>query len=506
MKFVDHLTRREYIRLIGLGLVSTQIPFIAYGNTNHSDNDYFRELYYKTISEISNLIFSKQITSLFLTKMMLERIEKCDKDLNSYVTLMSEQAIEVAIEMDKELLKGNYRGPLHGIPIGIKDLLFTKGARTMAGTKVFSDFIPDYNATVVEKLENAGAVILGKLTLCEGAQAPYHPDLKIPVNPWDASKWSGVSSSGSGVATAAGLCFGSIGTDTGGSIRYPSAVNGCVGLKPTYGRVSRYGVFALAESMDHVGPMTRSVEDAVIMYEAIAGFDPYDSTSLTVPVTSIRNELNANIKGLRIGFDRHYSTDNVDVEIVDALEQVLLKLEQLGAIIVDITMPDVGDPGYMWYILGTVEAALAHGETFPSRSEEYGIGFREDLEFGHNVSGVEYAKVTKMRSEFSEKLHQMLDNIDCMVCPSMSNPARNKSENPYNMSGEEWKRLNRKDVFSKPFNFSGVPTLSVPCGFSKDGIPLSVQFVGSKLDEAIICKAGYAYEQSTNWHTKHPRI
>ncbi len=506
MKFVDQLTRREYIRLMGLGLVSSQIPFMSYGFTNNDKGDFFEELHYKTISEISSLIASKQVSSLALTKMMLDRIEKYDKNLYSYVTLMGEQAIEVAKKMDSELLDGDYRGPLHGIPIGIKDLLFTKGVKTMAGTKVYSDFIPDYNATVVEKLENAGAIILGKLTLCEGAQAPYHPELKIPVNPWDALKWSGVSSSGSGVATAAGLCFGSIGTDTGGSIRYPSAVNGCVGLKPTYGRVSRYGVFALAESMDHVGPMTRSVEDAVIMYEAMAGFDPYDPTSLTVPITSVRNELNGNIKGLRIGFDRHYSTDNVDGEIVDALEQVLIKLKQLGAIIVDVTMPNVGDPGYMWYIMGTVEAALAHSKTFPSRSEEYGIGFREDLEYGQNVSGVEYAKVSKMRSEFSGKLYQMLNSIDCMVCPSMSNPARNKSENPYNMSAKEWKRLNRKDVFSKPFNFSGVPTLSMPCGFSKDGIPLSVQFVGSKFDEAMICKTGYAYEQNTNWHTKHPRI
>ena len=233
-------------------------------------------LHYSSLADVAKLIAARELQSIDLTQQLLDRIAAVDGRLQSYVTVMTDRAIASARRADAEIRAGRYRGPLHGVPIAVKDLCNTRGVRTMAGTKVLADFVPDFDATVVARLEAAGAVILGKLVLCEGAFGPYFPGLQVPVNPWDATRWSGVSSSGSGVATAAGLCFASVGTDTGGSIRYPSAANGCVGLKPTYGRVSRYGVFALAASMDHVGPMTRTVEDAAIMFEAMAGPDPHD--------------------------------------------------------------------------------------------------------------------------------------------------------------------------------------------------------------------------------------
>jgi amidase len=500
------ITRRKTMGLLGLGALSMQFPSILYRNETFRGLTNDQKLHYLTITEIGEMIKSKVISSVELTRFMLHRIAVVDKSLHSYVTIMDKHAIAAAEILDEELENGKYRGVLHGIPIAIKDLLYTKGVRTMAGTKVLSDFIPDFDSTVVARLEAAGAVILGKLTLCEGAQAPYHPDLKVPVNPWDSSRWSGVSSSGSGVATAARLCYGSIGTDTGGSIRYPSAANGCVGLKPTYGRVSRYGVYALAESMDHVGPMTRSVKDAAIMFDAIAGYDSHDLTSLSLKQEPVIASLNKGVENLRIGIDRNYAMDKAEPDVAQAIDSVLTDLIRLGADIVEITMPDLGDLGSTWYTLGTVEAVLANANTFPSHKDEYGPGFRSDLEYGINVTGVEYAAASKARTELTGQLYRMLSGVDCMVCPSMSNAAQIKTADPTTMTWQEWHRLNINDSYTKPFNFSGVPTLSVPCGFSSEGLPLSVQFVGSKMSEDMICRIGFAYEQANGWHKLHPNV
>lgn len=461
-------------------------------------------LHYASLSDVAKLIEARKLSPVEVTRQMLDRIVAFDGRLHSYVTVMGDQAMASARQAEAEIQAGRYLGPLHGVPIGVKDLCFTRGVRTMAGTKVLSDFIPDFNATVVSRLEAAGAVIVGKLTLCEGAFGPYHPDLQVPVNPWDPTRWSGVSSSGSGVATAAGLCFGSIGTDTGGSIRYPSAANGCVGLKPTYGRVSRHGVLALAESMDHVGPMTRTVEDAAIMFEAMAGFDPADPTSLSDPVQPVRAKSSQGIAGLRIGFDRRYATESVEPDLVRALDIVLTLLTRLGAVVVDVRMPDIGQVEQAWYDLCVVEAAAANAKTFPSRAKEYGPGFRVHLENGLRATGVAYANASKARAEFTGRLNRMLAEIDCLMCPSMANSARVKSADPTIETDESWNQLVTNDIHTKPFNFSGSPTLSVPCGFSADGLPLSVQFVGRALSESVLCRLGYAFEQATQWHMRHP--
>lgn len=464
-------------------------------------------LHYSSLANVAGLIAARELTSTALTRQLLERIAAADGPLQSYVTVMTDRAMASADRADAEIRAGRYRGPLHGVPIAVKDLCNTRGVRTMAGTKVMADFVPDFDATVVARLEAAGAVILGKLALCEGAFSPYAPGLQVPVNPWDRTRWSGVSSSGSGVATAAGLCFASVGTDTGGSIRYPSAANGCVGLKPTYGRVSRYGVFALAASMDHIGPMTRTVEDAAIMFEAMAGLDPWDPSSLPDAVPAVRAELRRGISGLRIGFDRRYATDNVDPDVAQALEAVLAELTRAGAIVVPVTMPDVGGVNQAWFELCAAEAVAANAKTFPSRASEYGPGFRPVLEYGQRVTGASLAAASKVRAGFSALLEQVLNTVDCLVCPSMSNTARVKHADPFAEETDgTWSRLVRNDVHTKPFNFSGSPTLSVPCGFSADGLPLSVQFVGRRLGESVICRVGHTFEQATEWHLRHPAV
>jgi amidase len=460
-----------------------------------------------SLADVATLIAARELRSVDVTQQLLARVAAVDGRLQSYVTVLSERAMARAARADVEIRSGQYRGPLHGVPIAVKDLCQTRGVRTMAGTKVLADFVPDVDATVVARLEAAGAVILGKLALCEGAFGPYYPGLQVPVNPWDATRWSGVSSSGCGVATAAGLCFGSVGTDTGGSIRYPSAANGCVGLKPTYGRVSRYGVVGLAPSMDHVGPMTRTVEDAAIMFDAMAGPDPRDPTSLPGPVPPVRAELRRGIAGLRVGFDRRYATDNVDPDVATAMDDVLAALTRLGASVVTVTMPDVSQVGRAWLDLCAVEALAVHAKTFPSRASDYGPGLRGALASGQRVTPAALAAAARVRSDVSAFIESMLSTVDCLVCPSMANSARVKEANPFDEETDaSWAENVRNDIHTQPFNFSGSPTLSVPCGFSTDGLPLSVQFVGRRLSEAVVCRVGHAYEQATRWHSQHPVV
>ena len=248
-------------------------------------------LHYKTIEQVSALIQAEQLSPVELTEISLQRIEELDGRFKSYATVMADHALAAAAKAEREIASGACRGPLHGVPLAVKDLCFSKGVLTMGGTQVLAQHVPDFDATVVARLETAGAVLLGKLNLSEGAMGGYHPAFDIPLNPWNPGRWTGTSSSGSGVATAAGLCFGSLGSDTGGSIRYPSAACGLVGLKPTWGRVSRHGVLALAESLDHVGPMTRSSADAGLVLQAIAGYAPNDPTSLPVPVPDMLADL-----------------------------------------------------------------------------------------------------------------------------------------------------------------------------------------------------------------------
>ena len=280
-----------------------------------------------------------------------------------------------------------------------------------------------------------------------------------------------------------------------------------MGLKPTYGRISRYGVFALAESMDHIGPMTRSVEDAAIMLETMAGYDPNDPTSLAMPIQNFTEGLTKGVAGLRIGFDRHYATNNVETEVATAIDNVIKELLRQGAKVVDVKMPDVTKLNEAWYQMCVVEAVLANAKTFPSKAEDYGPGFRPELEYGLTISGLDFAKANKVRFEFTNQLNQMLNSVDCFVCPTMSNTAHKKHADPYNIETEEiWASVVPNDIFTKPFNFSGSPTLSVPCGFSSEGLPISVQFVGSDLSEAMLCRIGHAYETKTDWHNKHPNI
>ncbi len=461
-------------------------------------------LYYKPITEIAELLSSRKLSPVELTTIMLDRIEQLDGRLKSYATVTTEQALTAAQKAEQEITDGEYRGPLHGVPIGVKDLLFTKGIRTRGGAKVMMEHVPDHNGTVVEKLEEAGSILLGKLNLTEGAMGGYHPEFDIPINPWNPDRWTGSSSSGSGVATAAGLCSGSIGSDTGGSIRFPSAACGIVGLKPTYGRVSRYGVLELAVSMDHVGPMTRSVADAGIMLEAISGSDTNDKWALKDPVPNMLEGIDRDIKGVRIGFDKDFATKDVDTELAEAVSDGVKLLQELGAEIIEVEIPDMDEYVLAWPTICSWEAVKAHAECYPSHREHYGPWFQGWLDMGAEVTPADYQKAHKLRTECTEHLSRVFQDIDVLVCPSMSAPPHPVT--PELLYGPKETRPARFQRFTAPFNYNGAPTLSVPCGMNSEGLPLSIQFVGKDLSEPLLVQIGHAYESATTWHTLHPNV
>ncbi len=461
-------------------------------------------LYFKPITEIGALLASKQLSPVEMTTAMLQRIEQFDSSLKSYATVMADYAMEAARKAEEEINAGKYRGQLHGIPIAVKDLCFTKGVRTMGGAKVLENHVPEFNSTVIEKLEAAGAVLLGKLNLTEGAMGGYNPDFNIPINPWNPDRWTGSSSSGSGVATAAGLCSGSIGSDTGGSIRFPSAACGVVGIKPTWGRVSRFGVLPLAESMDHVGPMTRSVADAGIMLETIAGYDPNDPTSLPNPIPNMLQLIGKDINNIRIGFDERYVTKDVDSELGEAVCNGVSVLEELGAEIVEVQLPDFDEYVLNWPLICSVEAVAAHSSTYPSQRDAYGPWFKGWLDMGAQVSGVGYAEANKLRAACTGHLRKVFQKFDVLVCPSMCAPPHIvTSEMLYGPKEDRPAKFQR---FTVPYNFNGAPTLSLPCGMNSDGLPLSIQFVGKHLDEPLLCQVGHAFENATEWNSLHPEL
>jgi amidase len=454
-----------------------------------------------SIRELAGLLRKRELSSAEVTLQMLNRIRRLNPSLRAYITVLEDSALEAAAQADKEIVAGKLRGPLHGVPVAVKDLCFTKGIRTTCSSSVLRDWRPDSTATVVMRLESAGAVILGKLNLTEFAVAWYSPEFPPPLNPWNPKLWPGGSSSGSGVATAAGLCFGSIGTDTGGSIRFPTASCGIVGLKPTWGRVSRHGVFPLGESLDHVGPMTRCVADAALMLAAIAGYDPSDETSLAAPVDDYAASLGKDIKGMRVGVDDKFiGTASVEVSapVLDAVRM----LERLGAKIVNVKMPDTAQTLAAWTTLCAPETVATHAEFYPARAAEYGDGFRSFLKLGTTITGAEYANAHMVRERFSNRFQELFDEADVVTCPSM--PVVSLPTDALPPDASAFSTPNPLLMFTAPFNLSRNPTLSLPCGSAAGGPPPSLQLVSRRLGESTLFQVGDAYERATEWHRQHP--
>lgn len=461
-------------------------------------------VHYAPLLEVAGLIESGALSPVDLATRMLERIASVDPRLRSYATVTAQRALDDARRAEGEIAAGRYRGPLHGIPVAVKDLCFTRGVRTAGGSGVHKDFVPAHDATVVTRLEAAGAVLLGKLNLTEGAMVGYHPDFAVPLNPWNPSYWPGVSSSGSGVATAAGLCFASIGTDTGGSIRFPSMANGTVGLKPTYGRVSRHGVLVLADSLDHVGPLARRVADAAAMLDAIAGWDEHDPTSLREPVAAAGSDLGSGVRGLRLGIDRRFNSEGTDPGLVAAIDEAVATWQRLGAQIVDVEMaPGTDALRDTFMTICAYEAARAHRASFPSRAGEYGAFMRLFLGYGASIAEARYEEAAEARRRFCEPFHALLERVDAVVCPAGGCAFPIEASAQY---GPQPISVALQSQFTMPANMAGTPSLTLPCGVAPSGVPYAVQLLGRRLSEATLCRIGQAYEDATRWHDRHPPV
>lgn len=462
-------------------------------------------MHYATLLEAGSAVRSRKVSAAELTRAILDRIAKTDPSLQSYATVTPELALAQAEAADAELAAGNYRGPLQGVPIAVKDICNTAGVVTAAGMTIHACNVPDHDATVVMRLRDAGAVLLGKLQNTEGAFVNHHPKITPPRNPWNADYYAGASSSGSGVATAAGLCFGSLGSDTGGSIRFPCAANGITGLKPTWGRVSRYGVFALAESLDHIGPMTRSAADAGAMLGVIAGRDSKDPTTLIAPVPDYLAELDTGIRGVRIGIDAAYNETGCDPRTVMTLREARKVFESLGAAIKEVTLPDPG--GVMvttaWGTVCAAETAIAHKATYPQRLSEYG-GLADLIEAGHATSGIEVMEAHHKRLAFTGNLSALFTEIDLLLTATQPQADFTIAQERELFASAQG--LSEFVRFATPFDMSGSPTMTLPGGFTEKGLPVSFQLVGRHLEEALLVRAGHAFQQVTDWHRRHPSL
>lgn len=382
------------------------------------------DLHYLELTELAARIKAREVSPVEVTRAQLDRIAALNGALGSYALVIADVAMAQAEAAESEIASGQYRGQLHGVPIAVKDLFWTEGFQTSAGMAIYKDYRPNEDATVVRRLREAGAVLLGKLQLTENAYSDYHPSVSPPKNPWNADHWAGISSSGPAVATAAGLCYGSLGSDTGGSIRWPCAANGVTGLKPTWGRVSRHGIFELAATLDHVGPITRSVADAGAILAAIAGSDPRDPTTLLDPVPDYLVAARQGARGLRIGVDVDWNGRDVDEKTQAVVSKAIEVFRTLGADMVDVQFPDVTQAIVDWVPNCAVEAAVAHEATYPARKDEYGPILASVIEAGRALSGVDYQKILLRRLELRGRVAALFRTIDLLLIPVPPSDAR----------------------------------------------------------------------------------
>ena len=477
----------------------------------------------RTIKETAGLIEKREASPVELTELFLERIFAEDGKINSYITVWEKAAVEAARKAEKQISEGNYLGPLHGVPIALKDIFVTKDSRTTCGSKMLRDFVAPYNSTVAEKLLASGSVIFGKNNMDEFAMGSSNETSYFgPVNnPWDTDRVPGGSSGGSAAATAANLCVASVGTDTGGSIRQPGSLCGVVGMKPTYGRVSRFGMIAFASSLDQAGPIAKTVEDAAIILSSIAGYDPLDSTSVNLPTADYANALSADIKGLRVGIPKEYFVSGMDPEVEKSVREAITKLETLGAEIVEISLPHSRYAVSTYYIIAPSEASsnlarydgvrytyrCENTETlrdlfFRSRSEGFGDEVKRRIMLGTYALSTGYydayyLKAQKARTLIIRDFEDAWEKVDVIASATSPETAfgiGEKTDDPLKMY--------LSDVLTIPCNIAGLPGISVPCGFSSEKLPIGLQIMGKPFDEQTVLNAAYAYEQSTKWYEK----
>lgn len=467
------------------------------------------ELHYTTIDELAGRLERREISPVEVTEAILTRIERVDAHLRAYMTVTAELALEQARAAERELLAGAYRGPLHGVPLALKDNIATRGIRTTCGSLVNPDWLPTEDATVYRRLREAGAILLGKTALTEYAFG-RHSGFPEPLNPWRHDRTSGSSSSGSGVSVAAGLAYGALGSDTGGSGRYPAHVNGIVGLKATYGRVSRHGVFPLSYSLDHVTPMARSVRDSAIILGAIAGYDARDEYSASSAVPDFGAQIGRGIEGLKIGFARGYTDEDVDPDVVAVTRAALATLERLGAEIEELRLPFVEQCVAIYTACAIPEAAEVHRENLRRAPDRFGEFARLRLQLASTIPATDYIHAQRVRKLMRAEFRQVFASFDVIVGPARASRAGNRDDAdaaPGATVLPDGRKLETTSVapeYSGIYNLTGLPAIVVPAGFSSEGTPLGIQIAGRWFDEPTILRVAHAFEQATDWHSHHP--
>jgi aspartyl-tRNA(Asn)/glutamyl-tRNA(Gln) amidotransferase subunit A len=464
------------------------------------------ELCYLSLRSLGTLMQRRELSPVEAAETVLDRVEKFDRQLNSFITPLRDQAMAQARAAEREILDGHYRGPLHGVPIAAKDLYYTKGIRTTAGSKILSDFIPTYDATVIARLQDAGAILIGKLNMHEFARGATNSSSLIGgcYNPWDTLRVTGGSSGGSGAALAAGLCYGALGSDTGGSIRIPAAFCGVVGLKPTYGRVSRHGVFPLSWSLDHVGPMARTVADAALMLQVIAGHDRHDLTTRTAIVPDYMASLTGDIEGARLGIPQEFYFEQLDAEVADSVRAAVQTLERAGARVEEVSLPLSKYAAAAGRIISLTESAEIHEKFLKTRFADYSADVRAGFLVGQLILGKHYIKAQRLRSLIRQEMAAVLRRVDALVTPTVPVAAPRVGQTTVEVGPERVETMWALSRLTRPANLTGFPALSVPCGFTQGGLPIGLQLTGRPFAEATILQIAHAYEQETTWHQRRP--
>jgi aspartyl-tRNA(Asn)/glutamyl-tRNA(Gln) amidotransferase subunit A len=487
------LTRRE--------LLNTAT---AYGTGSYLSNGEARsqrptDLTQYSLVEVAALLRRKAVSPVELTQACLARIERLNPALNAFITVTAEQALKQAREAEAEIQRGHWLGTLHGVPLALKDLIDTAGIRTTAASAVFKDRIPTEDAEVVRRLKAAGAVLLGKLNMHEFAYGGSSvPSFFGPVhNPWNLEYIAGGSSGGSASAVAGRLCYGALGSDTGGSIRQPSAYCSIAGMKATYGRVSTRGAVPLSWSLDHLGPMCRTVADATYILQTIAGYDPQEPTSVDAPVPDYAQALKAKTSGLRLGIPRAVFYDGVDPEIEAAINQAIDVLRKLSASIRDVQLP-----AYQALPVVNAEAAAYHAPYMAKTPELYQPITRGRLEAGAKITAGEYIQGRRELDRLRRAVREVFASVDLLVTPTTPVPPGTIAANVDATGTAPILSLRN----TSPFDVYGLPTISVPCGFTRAGLPIGLQISGAPFAEPAVIALAHAYEQATEWHTKHPPL
>lgn len=470
------------------------------------------EIPYLSATALGGLIAAQEVTPLEAVDAYLSRIEQVDPRLNAYITVCADAAQQEARQAGAEIAGGQYRGPLHGVPVAVKDQIHTRGILTSDASKIRADFIPESDATVVTRLRQAGAILLGKLNMSEFAMGdPISSYYGAARNPWDLERNPGTSSTGSGAATAGFLCATSLGEDTGGSIRGPAANCGLAGLRPTWGRVSRYGVDGACWSIDTIGPISRTVSDAALTLGAIAGYDPQDPYTGRVPVPDYRDTLTGDLRGVKVGLVTELMDTalGLDTQTRDAVAAAAQTLADLGAAVREVSLPLAAQTGAIVRTITSTERVSLRPEWLRERPQDYHFNTRIAFIVGNIIPAQVYYQAQKLRAIVRRQVLDLLESVDVLIQPTSSGPAGKLDFTPGVGSKAAAARALVEGSFRGPYSLSGVPALSIPCGFTGDGdgaLPLALQIAGRPYAEATLLRVGHAYEQATPWHTRKPPV